>query len=121
MSKRHRKATTAFMSSQPETTNGYSTRNKRRRLNEIPTPPTIPRATSFDTTQSDKILRGTVEVTPARHSPMYSRNLDRALKSMLSETPPSRNLFRGGADVLSVEESVAATPSLEDEADSGAA
>ena len=120
MSQRYRKSVTAVMTSEPETSNGYSTRNKRRKLNEMPTPPTIPRPTikSFDTPQSTQIPRGTVEAIQTRHSPMYSRNLDKALKSILSENPRLRRSRGEETNRESVEE---VTPSAEDEGGSSSA
>jgi hypothetical protein len=120
MSQRYRKSVAAVMTSEPETSNGYSTRNKRRKLNEMPSPPTIPRPTikSFDIPHSSKIPRGTVEAIQSRHSPMYSRNLDKALKSILSESPRLRNSRGEETSRESVEE---VTPSVEDEGGSSSA
>ena len=120
MSQRYRKSVAAVMTSELETSNGYSTRNKRRKLNEMPNTPTIARPTvkSFETSQSQQIPRGTVEVTQTRHSPMYSRNLDKALKSILSENPRMRNSRGEETNRESVEE---VTPSVEDEGGSSSA
>ena len=116
MSQRYRKSVAAVMTSEPETSNGgYSTRNKRRKLNEMESsPPTIPRPiSSFESIQ---ISRRMGEVV---HTPMYSRNLDKALKSILSENPRMRNNNRGEINVG--ENNVGElTPSADDEASSSA-
>jgi len=105
------------MTSEPETSNGgYSARNKRRKLNEMESSsPTIPRPiSSFESIQ---ISRRMGEVV---HTPMYSGNLDKALKSILSENPRMRNNNRGEINIgenINVGE---LTLSADDEASSSA-
>jgi hypothetical protein len=106
------------MTSEPETSSPYGTRNKRRKLNEITTPPTIPRQPpSGNTSQSPAGLQKSVQVVQTGQSPIYSRNLDKALKSILSESPRMRN-SRGGGEPIG--ESIEVTPSLDDEGSSSA-
>src|SRR5947207_9750691 len=82
--------------------------------------PNIARTTvkSFETQQPQQMPRRTVEVTQTRHSPIYSRNLDKALKSILSENPRMRNSRGEETSRESVEE---VTPSVEDEGGSSSA
>jgi hypothetical protein len=106
------------MTSEPETSNsGYSTRNKRRKLNEMESSPlTIPRPiSSFESIQ---ISRRMGEVV---NTPMHSRSLDKALKSILSENPRMRNNNRGEINVGENINVVELTPSADDEASSSAA
>jgi len=121
MSQRYRKSVAALMTSESETSSPYGTRNKRRKLDEIDTPPTIARRTkSFERPQPPSPLQIPRRVTDAvepRHTPMYSRNLDKALKSILSENPRMRNP-RVAAEIGG--ESVELTPSLDEEGSSSA-
>ena len=113
MSQRYRKSVAALMTSEPETSSPYGTRNKRRKLDEIDTPPTVARRTkSFEQPQLPQIPKRVENAAEPRHTPMYSRNLDKALKSILSESPRLRNP-RGGADVGG--ESVELTPSVDED------
>jgi hypothetical protein len=119
MSQRYRKSVAAVMTSEPETSSPYGTRNKRRKLDEIDThPPTISHRTkSFEQPQPPQIPRRVTDAVEPRHAPMYSRNLDKALKSILSESPRMRNP-RGPAEVSG--ESVELTSSLDEEGSSSA-
>jgi hypothetical protein len=106
------------MTSEPETSNsGYSTRNKRRKLNEMESSPlTIPRPiSSFESIQNSRRMGEIV------NTPMYSRSLDKALKSILSENPRMRNNNRGEINVGENNNVVELTPSADDEASSSAA
>ena len=119
MSQRYRKSVAAVMTSEPETSSPYGTRNKRRKLDEIDTnPPTISHRTkSFEPPQPPQIPRRVIDAVEPRHAPMYSRNLDKALKSILSESPRLRNP-RGPAEVGG--ESVELTSSVDEEGSSNA-
>ena len=119
MSQRYRKSVAAVMTSEPETSSPYGTRNKRRKLDEIDTnPPTISHRTkSFEPPQTPQIPRMVTDAAEPRHAPMYSRNLDKALKSILSESPRMRNP-RGAAEVSG--ESVELTSSVDEEGSSSA-
>jgi len=120
MSQRYRKSVAAVMTSEPETSSPYGTRNKRRKLDEIDSnPPTIGRRTkSFEPPQPPQIPRKVADVVEPRHTPMYSRNLDKALKSILSENPRMRT-SRGAPEVSG--ESVELTSSVDEEGSSSAA
>ena len=116
MSQRYRKSVAALMTSEPETSSPYGTRNKRRKLDEIDTPPTAARRTkSFEQPQLPQIAKRIEYVAEPRHTPTYSRNLDKALKSILSESPRLRNP-RDAADVGG--ESVELTPSVDEDGSS---
>ena len=109
----------ALMTSEPETSSPYGTRNKRRKLDEIDTDPATlsHRTKSFELPQPPQIPRMVSDDVEPRHTPMYSRNLDKALKSILSENPRMRN-SRGLAEVSG--ESVELTPSADEEGSSSA-
>jgi hypothetical protein len=115
MSERYTKSVAAVMTSEPENSSPYGTRNKRRKLNEMVTPQTIPQhPQSFQTTPSHQISQQSSQNQYTARSPMFSRNLDKALKSILSENPKLRNSQAGGTTVTSIE----VTPSVEDETSS---
>ena len=117
MSQRYRKSVAAVMTSEPENSSSYQTRNKRRKLDEIQTSPTIPRLPqSVVTPSTSQIPRKPVETIQPRHSLIYSRNLDKALKSILSESPKMKNSKAGGGD--NIRQRIEFTPSADDEASS---
>ena len=114
MSQRYKKSVTAVMTTEPEISSGYSTRNKRRRLNELETPPPILRHTkSPDTTQPHQVPQRAMEAVQPRTVPTHGRNLDKALKSILSENPRIRS---SRAVVEKNDESKDVSPSADDEA-----
>jgi hypothetical protein len=119
MSQRYRKSLAAIVTSEPEISSGYATRNKRRKLDETVFLQTIPRRTeSIVRPQPPSIPQGTVEAVESRHFPMYGRNLNEALKSILSESPKRRDA-RGGGEVSA--ESRDVTPSADEETSPSAA
>src|SRR5436309_9009377 len=95
MSQRLKNSVATNMTSEPETLvgereGGYSTRNKRRKLNEVET---FPKQTNvFELPTAFQIPRTTTMETIHNRNPppMYSGNLDKALKSILSESPKMR-------------------------------
>lgn len=115
MTQRFTNSVAAVMTSEPETSSPYGTRNKRRKLNEVVTPQTIPRhPQSFETTTSHQRSQQSSQTLPNGRAPMFSRNLDKALKSILSENPKSRN-SRGETNTVA---SMEVTPFVEDETSS---
>jgi hypothetical protein len=117
MTERYTKSVAAVMTSEPENSSPYGTRNKRRKLNEIVTPHTIlQHPQSFQHTPSHQRSQQSSQNQYIGRSPMFSRNLDKALKSILSENPKLRNSQAGGNTVTSIE----VTPSVEDESSSAA-
>ena len=104
------------MTSGPETSSAYGTRNKRRKLNDPETSPTIPQPNDLlDSPEPLVGNRHTARATSSRSVPLYSRNLDKALKSILSESPRMRNARSTGD---SSGDSIDVTPSADDEASS---
>ena len=112
MTQRYTNSVAAVMTSEPDASSPYGTRNKRRKLNEVVTPQTIPRhQQSLTTTPSQQRSTRTVGLQQSGRSPMFSRNLDKALKSILSENPKLRN-SRGGGDTAAT---IDVTPSVDDD------
>ena len=118
MSQRYRKSVAALMTSERETSSPYSIRNKRRKLDELDPPPTIARRIKhFKPPQPPQISQRVGDVVEPRHTPMYSRNLDKALKSILSENPRIRSSRTAGGSGENVE----LTPLADEEGSSSAA
>ena len=109
------------MTSEPEMAPApYVARNKRRKLlREIDSsPPTNQPSKVFQPPLSQKVPDNSIQVLPhIRQGSVYSRNLGRALKSILSERPRMSNP-RGGEEVGV--ETVEVTPPADEEGSSGA-
>lgn len=113
MSQRPSKFAAAVITSGPEASSGYGTRNKRRKLNDPETSPTIPQPNDpLDSPEPPVGHRHTAQATSPRPVSLYCRNLDKALKSILSESPRMRNGRTTGDSSIDV------TPSADDEASS---
>src|SRR5579871_3509086 len=116
MTQRYRKSVTALVHSEPDFESGYGTRNKRRKLNEIQVQTVIPRHdVAYQPFTTPSPVRNAVLDVVTPHKPMYSRNLDKALKSILSESP---RLARPRTEVEGIQDVIEVTPSVEEEGSS---
>jgi len=120
MAQRFRSSVASVMTAEPEIASPpYATRNKRRKLlhKSNSSPPRNQPSKVFQPPLPQKIPDNVIRVLPhIRQSPVYSRNLDKALKSILTESPRMRN-SRGGEDIGV--EIVEVTPSADEEGSSG--
>ena len=120
MSQRYKKSVAAVMASEPEMAHPpYATRNKRRKLlreTDSPLPRNQP-SKVFEQPLPQKTPDNVIRVLPPiRRGPVYGRNLGKALKSILSESPRVSN--RRGGEEVGVE-TVEVTPWADEEASSG--
>src|SRR6202011_6001315 len=107
MAQRYTKSVTTVLTSDPDTTSCYGTRNKRRKLNESTKAPISRRRQSPPRSGAQYGAKSTPESFDTGGAPMYSRNLDKALKSILSENPRSRgSRGRISVEITSAEEEV---------------
>lgn len=117
MAQSYRKSVTAVMASEGDMSSGYGTRNKRRKLNEIEVHSSVPRR--FPATETINVSSPLQSPNSAtfngRHKPIYSSNLDRALKSILSENPRSQ---RTRMETETMREMIEVTPSVDEDATS---
>lgn len=120
MAQRCRSSVASVVTAEPEMSSPpYATRNKRRKLlhESNSSPPRNQPSKVFQPPLSQKIPDKVIRVLPQiRQTPVYSRNLDNALKSILSENPRMRN--SGGGEDIGVE-TVEVTPSADEEGSSG--
>ena len=117
MAQSYRKSVAAVMASEGDMSSGYGTRNKRRKLNEIEVHSRVPRR--FPATETINVSSPLQSPNSATfnsgHRPIYSSNLDRALKSILAENPRSQ---RTRTESETMREMIEVTPSVDEDATS---
>jgi len=95
MAERYKKALASVINSEPDTPSGYSTRNKKRKLNEMESDPTtFHPPSSYTSPKSPQTPRKSVGPGMSHHVTIHSSNLGKALKAILSENPRMKNAER---------------------------
>ena len=113
MSERYKKALAAVINSEPDTGPGYSTRNKKRKLNEMESDPTtFHQPNSYASPKSPPMPRKPLGSGMSHHVTIHSHNLGKALQAILSENPRMHDAERTN-EVNG--ESIQVSPSVDEE------